>query len=170
MLSKTKKHVITLTMNNPTKLNGWTQPILDILFELFNEHAADENTKVVILTGSDPYYCAGTNLFETIKPMHPKKLYRMITESNAKLFNYFIDFPKLFLVAANGPAIGASALCDGIIASHKDSFLTPFACLAVPAEGCRSVHFQRILGTESAHKMKDGKCLQRKQRKLVTTS
>ena len=73
------------------------------------------------------------------------------------MFNYFIDFPKPILVAANGPAIGASvtsaALCDGIIASHKASFLTPFARLAVPAEGCSCVHFQRILGTESAHKM-----------------
>ena len=123
VLSKTKKHVTTLTMNNPTKLNGWTQPMLDTLFELFDEHAADKNTKVVILTGSDPYYCAGANLSENIKPMHPKKLHKMITESNAKLFNYFIDFPKPILVAANGPAIGASvnstALCNGIIASHS---------------------------------------------------
>ena len=79
MLSKTKKHVTTLTMNNLTKLNGWTQPMLDTLFELFDEHAADENTKVVILTGSDPYYCAGANLSENIKPMHPKKLHKMIT-------------------------------------------------------------------------------------------
>merc|ERR1719186_2577812 len=109
------------------------------------------------MTGSDPYYCAGANLSENIKPMHPKKLHTMIMDNNEKLFNYFLDFPKPILVAANGPAIGASvtsaSLCDGIIASEKATFLTPFARLSVPPEGCSSVHFERILGKEAAKKM-----------------
>merc|ERR1719186_1366186 len=109
------------------------------------------------MTGSDPYYCAGANLSENIKPMHPKKLHTMIMDNNEKLFNYFLDFPKPILVAANGPAIGASVtsatLCDGIIASEKATFLTPFARLSVPPEGCSSVHFERILGRDAARKM-----------------
>ena len=60
-------------------------------------------------------------------------------------------------MATNGPAIGASvtaaALCDGIIASDNSTFLTPFANLAIPPEGCSSVHFERILGKEAAQRM-----------------
>ena len=38
----------------------------------FSECAQDPDTKVLILTGADPYYCAGVDLSATIKPMHPK--------------------------------------------------------------------------------------------------
>ena len=98
----------------------------------------------------------------------------MITDNNEKLFNLFLDFPKPILVAANGPAIGATvtsaALCDGIIASERATFLTPFSRLCVAPEvclvffvkscsycshsqGCSSVHFQRLMGEAGAERM-----------------
>ena len=40
-----------------------------------------------------------------------------------------------------------------IIASEKATFHTNFRQLAVSAEGCSTVHFERILGAEAAHKM-----------------
>ena len=105
--------------------------------------------------GADPYYCAGVNLSETLKPMHPKTLHGLIYENNKAVFDIFIEFPKPLLIAANGPAIGAcvtsATLCDGIIASEKATFLTPFARLAIPPEGCSSVHFQRIMGIRLGH-------------------
>ena len=96
--------------------------------------------QVVVLTGTDPYYSAGANLSENIKPMHPRKLHAMIAEGNERIFNLFLDFPKPILVASNGPAIGATvtsaALCDGILASERATYLTPFTRLAVCPEGC----------------------------------
>ena len=104
---------------------------------------------MLILTGADPYYCAGVNLSATIKPMHPKKLHTLIKSNNQALFDTFLDFPKPIIVAANGPAIGAcvtsATLCDAIIASEKATFNVPFAALAIPPEGCSSVHFEVIL-------------------------
>ena len=157
LLLSTKNNVTTVTMNNPKKLNGWTVAMCNSMFETFDKISNDEETKVMILTGSDPYYSAGAALSENISPMHPKKLHNMIVDNNEKLFNTFLDFPKPILVAANGPAIGATvtsaALCDGILASEKASFLTPFAKLSVPAEGCSSVHFERMMGQEAAERM-----------------
>ena len=49
----------------------------------FKEVVSDPDTKVVVLTGSDPYYCAGVNLSATIQPMHPKKLHNMIFTRSA---------------------------------------------------------------------------------------
>ena len=81
----------------------------------------------------------------------------MIADGNEKIFNAFLDFPKPILIAANGPAIGATvtsaALCDGILASEKATFLTPFVRLCVSAEGCSTVHFERMMGKEAADKM-----------------
>ena len=80
---------------------------------------------MLVLTGADPYYCAGVNLSATIQPMHPKKLHSMIVTNNQvcpsvpvpdsilhiqAVFDQFLDFPKPIIIAANGPAIGETSL------------------------------------------------------------
>merc|ERR1719516_887537 len=126
----------------PKKLNGWTGNMMLTLRDRFQQHAKDPETKVLILTGADPYYCAGVNLSATIQPMHPRKLHKLIKENNQEVFESFLDFPKPIIIAANGPAIGAcvtsASLCDAIIASEKATFL---------------VHFARLMGAEAAGKM-----------------
>lgn len=150
ILSKTTSGVTVLTMNNPARLNGWTAAMLDALKAALNTAAADAATKAVVLTGTDPYYCAGVNLGAAVKLGHPKALHAFIVSHNQALFDAFLDFPKPILVAINGPAIGAcvtsATLCDAIIASDKATFSTPFATLGVPPEGCSSVVFPRQLG------------------------
>ena len=149
--------VTTLTMNTPKRLNGWTMEMMDALKEGFRAAARDDKTQVLVLTGVDPYYCAGVNLSATIRLGHPRKLHAMIVANNQALFEMFLDFPKPILIAINGPAIGASVtsatLCDGIIASEKATFSTPFAALGVTPEGCSSVQFARLMGESSAGRM-----------------
>jgi len=155
----THKHdgVTTLTMNTPARLNGWTMEMMNALKDAFRVAALDDKTKVMILTGADPYYCAGVNLAATLRLGHPRKLHAMIVETNQALFDTFLDFPKPVLIAVNGPAIGASVtsatLCDGIIASDKATFSTPFAALGVTPEGCSSIHFASLMGPVNAGRM-----------------
>ena len=65
----------TITMNNPAKYNGWTDPMLRSWMGRFADAAADDSVEALILTGSGKYYCAGVDLSGTIKPMWPKKLH-----------------------------------------------------------------------------------------------
>jgi Delta3-Delta2-enoyl-CoA isomerase len=157
VLRSTKNRVTTLTMNMPARLNGWTQGMMAALHDAMGEAAADEGTRVLILTGTDPYYTAGVNLGGTVKLAHPRVLRQQIIAHNQALFDLFIDFPKPLLVAVNGPAIGApvtsATLADAIIASERATFSTPFAALGVPPEGCSSEHFPRLLGEETAARL-----------------
>ncbi len=157
ILTQKSDGVMTLTMNTPARLNGWTMEMMDALREAFRTAAADDETGVLVLTGADPYYCAGVNLSAIFQPMHPRKLRALIIGHNQALFDMFLDFPKPLLVAVNGPAIGASVtsatLCDGIIASDRATFSTPFGALGIPPEGCSSVQFARIMGAENAARM-----------------
>ncbi len=157
VLTSTRNHVTTLTMNMPKRLNGWTMEMIEALQASLSRAASDADTRAVVLTGSDPYYSAGVNLSATIQLGHPRALRAMIIEHNQSLFDTFITFPKPILVAANGPAIGAcvtsATLCDGILASEQATFSTPFAALGVPPEGCSSVHFPRLLGAANAERM-----------------
>lgn len=149
--------ITTLTMNTPGRLNGWTMTMMNALKDALISAAVDEDTSVLILTGADPYYCAGVNLSATLRIGHPRKLRTMIVEQNQALFDMFLDFPKPLLVAVNGPAIGASVtsatLCDGIVASENATFSTPFAALGVTPEGCSSVHFARLMSQVNAQRM-----------------
>ena len=157
ILTQTQGGITTLTMNRPAHLNGWTMEMMNALKEAFKFATNEDETKVVILTGTDPYYCAGVNLAATLRLGHPRKLRSMIVEHNQGLFDTFLDFPKPILVAVNGPAIGASVtsatLCDGIIASEKATFSTPFYALGITPEGCSSIHFARLMGQANADRM-----------------
>ena len=157
IVSSTKNHVRTLRMNNPKKLNGWTLPMMEELFEAMEEAENDDDVSALIITGTDPYYSAGVNLSSTIQIDHPARLHEMIVEHNQELFENFLDFDKPILVAANGPAIGATVtsatLCDAIIASKEAAFSTPFARLGVTPEGCSSVHLPRLIGEDAAQRM-----------------
>lgn len=149
--------LLTITMNRPTKLNGWTMSMMEAFKEAFIRANKDDLIKVAIFTGNGSYFSAGVDLGGSLKPMHPKKLHQSIVEYNQQVFETFLHFSKPILVAVNGPAIGASvtsaALCSGIITSDKATFSTPFAKLGVPPEGCSSVQFPRLLGEESAQRM-----------------
>jgi enoyl-CoA hydratase/carnithine racemase len=157
VLSSTTNGVLTLTMNLPRRLNGWTIEMMDALFGAMEAAASDDTVGAVILTGVDPYYSAGVNLSSAIAITWPRQLREMIRVHNQALFDRFIEYPKPILIAVNGPAIGATAtsatLCDAIIASEKASFSTPFAKLGVTPEGCSSVHLPRMIGADAAERM-----------------
>lgn len=157
LVTTIKDEVVTICMNRPKKLNGWTLDMMMAIKAAMEAAAKDESVKVIMLTGEGDYYSAGVNLSSTIKLMHPRKLRDLIKEMNQQLFEVFLLCPKPILVAFNGPAIGASVtsatLCNGIIAANNATFSLPFAALGVTPEGCSSVHLARLMGEENAQRM-----------------
>jgi enoyl-CoA hydratase/carnithine racemase len=155
--SSFKAGVLTIIMNKPKKLNGWTTEMMEAFAKAFDKAGKDQQIKAVIFTGAGDYYSAGVNLGGTLKLMAPKKLHKLIVEHNEKLFDRFLTFPKPILIAINGPAIGASVtsatLCDGIIAADTAMFSTPFAALGITPEGCSSIQFARLVGAKNAQRM-----------------
>jgi enoyl-CoA hydratase/carnithine racemase len=153
----TAGHVTTITMDDDRRLNGWTDTMMRGLQRALATAAADDDTKVVILTAKGRYYSAGVNLSGTLKLAHPRVLREQIIKHNQALFDMFIDFKKPILVAVNGHAIGApvtsATLCDAMIASTSATFSTPFHRLGVVPEGCSSVHFERLMNAENATRM-----------------
>ncbi|KMV28420.1 crotonase [Photobacterium swingsii] len=157
LLTSIKDDVLTITMNRPNKLNGWTMDMMESLKEAFSLANTDENVKAIILTGVGKYYSAGVNLAGTLKVMPPKALHELIVKNNQRLFEVFLNCEKPLLVAINGPAIGASVtsatLANCIVAADNATFSTPFSALGITPEGCSSYHFPRLLGEENCQRM-----------------
>lgn len=149
--------VQTIRFNDPKRLNGWTLRMQNAFRYALDRAAADDSVSAVILTGTGDYYSAGVDLGGSFKMAHPRVLRQCIIERNEALFRLFIDFPKPLVAAVNGRAIGApvtsATLCDRLIASERARFLTPFAKVGLPAEGCSSAQFPRLLGETAAERM-----------------
>ena len=56
VLVSTLNGVRTIQMNNPKKLNGWTQLMMETLFGEIKRAGTDNECKVLIITSVDPYY------------------------------------------------------------------------------------------------------------------
>ena len=135
VLTCDKNRVRTLTMNNPQKLNGWTEPMLLALKRALEDAASDPSVSVIVLTGTGKYYSAGVNLAGTMQLMHPQSLHDFIYKQNRAVFDAFLDVPKPIIAAVNGAAIGAcvttASTCDALLLAEGATLSTPFARLGV---------------------------------------
>ena len=64
LLIRTEERVRTLTLNRPESRNALSAALRDKFFAALAEAETDDDVDVVILTGTDPVFCAGLDLKE----------------------------------------------------------------------------------------------------------
>jgi enoyl-CoA hydratase/carnithine racemase len=56
------EHILTLTLNHPDKLNAFNATMQQELIDAFDKADADDNVRVIIVTGAGRAFCAGADL------------------------------------------------------------------------------------------------------------
>jgi len=106
ILEEIDDNILTITINRPKKLNALNRETIQELHEAFKEAKADDEVKVVIITGSgEKAFVAGADISE-FSDFSPKEGKRLAAEGQEKLFNYVANFPKPVIAAVNGFALG----------------------------------------------------------------
>jgi len=149
--------VATVTMDNPKRLNSLTPALCYQLHQGIKKLTEDLDIRVVILTGSDPAFCAGGDLEFILQGEEAIKsgdegattIWRWIRYQFGGVVRAISQSDQQFIAAINGPVAGvglAFALaCDHILASERASLVTAFGKIGlVPEVGTSWLLTRRI--------------------------
>jgi 2-(1,2-epoxy-1,2-dihydrophenyl)acetyl-CoA isomerase len=149
--SERKGGVAILYLNRPQVLNALSEDMQHELLHFMQRARDDDSLRVLILTGRGKAFSAGgdLNMFKGAYEAYQ----RDGSDSNlgdTTLPRAFIDFPKPFIAAINGAAVGfgltVSLICDIRIAAENATFSCAFARIGVTPEFGSSYFLPHVVG------------------------
>ncbi|MBX3593399.1 enoyl-CoA hydratase-related protein [Sphingomonas sp.] len=119
-----EKGVATLTLDRPAALNALTLEMAAEMYEAVTHVATDPTVRVLLLTGAGRGFCSGADLGGDAGGEAGD-----VGESLELYFNPMLEtlfaMPKPFIVAVNGPAVGAGfgiALAGDIVLAARSAY------------------------------------------------
>jgi enoyl-CoA hydratase/carnithine racemase len=132
ILTDKRDGIATITLNRPQARNALNSLLLGELHDALVAMAADEEVKVIVLTGRGPAFCAGADLKETAGGYSADFWVRHDRTSRSMEIHKLI--PRLavpVIAAVNGFALaggcGLAMSCDLVVASENAQFGYPEA-------------------------------------------
>jgi enoyl-CoA hydratase/carnithine racemase len=153
-------HIATITLNRPDQLNAFTGTMMRELIDAFDRVDADDDVRVVIVTGAGRGFCAGADLssggdtfaaggsdVSTTVPGVPRDGGGLVT---LRIF----ECTKPVIGAINGPAVGVGITMtlpmDIRLASDTAKIGFVFARRGIVPEACSSWFLPRLVGISQA--------------------
>ena len=162
-----RDRIATITLNRPSRLNAWTPHMGRELYHAFQTAGADDDVRVVIVTGAGRGFCAGADM-DNLRGIqrgaagdapaeHAPPAGAPITPTHPALtsaYAYPLSIPKPVIGAINGPVAGLGftymLYYDMRIASDRARFGTAFARRGLIAEHGSSWMLPRLVGMANA--------------------
>lgn len=146
--------VATITIDRAEKRNAMTYAMLGAFIDAVGKAGADDNVRVVIVTGAGGAFCAGTDLADLATIPGETRGTRGAAHEGSKWWPIVLC-PKPVIGAIDGYAVGMgaefSSQCDVRIVSDRARFAWNFAHRGlVPDTGAGSWLLPRIIGPSRA--------------------
>ena len=151
--------VMTITLNQPDKLNAFSRPMRASLLDAFDEADGDDDVRAVIVTGAGRGFCAGADLSRGDETFDYEKRGELredgLNRDGGGLVTLRIfECKKPVIAAVNGPAVGIGATMtlpmDIRLASTEARFGFVFSRRGVVPEACSSWFLPRVVGISQA--------------------
>lgn len=155
VLIDTIERVRTVTLNRPEARNALDTALMRAGGGALAAAEADDGVDVVVLTGSDPAFCAGLDLRELGRSAD--NLAAVADDPAADPISAVWKMTKPVIGAINGPAItGGFELalgCDFLVASERALFGDTHARVGVTPGGGMSVFLPQAVGLRKAKEL-----------------
>lgn len=142
--------VLTLTLNQPEKLNAVGELMHAELASIFTDAADDSGSDVIVLTGAGRAFSAGGDI-EWMQTAidDPRKFDRTATEAKRIVFS-LLDCEKPVIAKVNGHATGLGAtlalFCDVIFAADSAKIGDPHVSVGFTAGDGGAVIWPQLIG------------------------
>jgi enoyl-CoA hydratase/carnithine racemase len=156
-----RERVATITLRRPERLNAWTGRMQTEYRFLLARAAADDDVRVIVVTGAGRGFCAGADARAlsghvergAYDPGTPPDLARPGYGADPRFdadFAYHFGIDKPIVAAVNGPAAGVglalACFCDVRLAAAGAKLTTAHGRLGLPAEFGLSWLLPRLVG------------------------
>ncbi|MEN9821632.1 MAG: hypothetical protein RLZ04_58 [Actinomycetota bacterium] len=159
ILYEVSDHIATITLNRPDQLNAFTNVMMREVIDAFDRIDADDDVRVVIVTGAGRGFCAGADLSgggDTFKGGGSDVQTRQgVPRDGGGLVTLRIfECTKPVIGAINGAAVGVGVTMtlpmDIRLASEHAKFGFVFARRGIVPEACSSWFLPRLVGISQA--------------------
>ncbi len=145
----TDNKVMSIAWNRPDKKNALTQDMYGAVADALNAADADNDIRVVLITGTKDCFTAGNDLAGFLN--------NSVGDEAAPVSQFMkaiASFKKPIVAAVNGPAIGIGTTMllhfDIVVAADSTVFSMPFTNLGLCPEAASSFLLPRLAGYQRA--------------------
>ncbi len=161
LLESVEGGVATLTMNRPERRNAMSKAMLAGLLEALGRLADDNAVGAIVLTGTEPAFCAGGD----VKAMAEGKEFDDDTlegkaqalRGSMEISRLLHEMPKPTIAMVGGAAAGAglslALACDLRVAGTEAKFATAFARVGYSGDFGGSYFLSQLVGTAKAREL-----------------
>ena len=161
ILYEVRDRIASVTLNRPDQLNAWTDVMAEEVYQATHAAAADENVRVIILTGAGRAFCAGGDI-TGFKSENPRqlidKLPRAYDFSRRPDYQsrtaYFPSLSKPVIAMLNGATAGIGLVhalfCDVRFAAGDAVMTTAFSRIGLASEYGMGWILNRVIGHANA--------------------
>jgi enoyl-CoA hydratase/carnithine racemase len=151
--------IATITLNRPEQLNAFTNTMMREVIDAFDRVDADDEVRVVIVTGAGRGFCAGADLSgggETFSGggSDVQTDAGVPRDGGGLVTLRIFECTKPVIAAINGPAVGVGVTMtlpmDIRLASEGAKFGFVFARRGIVPEACSSWFLPRLVGISQA--------------------
>lgn len=147
--------ILTLTLNRPDRMNAFNADMRRELIEAFDAADADDEVRVIIVTGAGKAFCAGADLESGGDTFNRhKRSNQDLRDGGGTVSLRIFECTKPVIGAFNGAAVGVGATMtlpmDIRLASTKARFGFVFARRGITMEACSSWFLPRLVGVQQA--------------------
>jgi enoyl-CoA hydratase/carnithine racemase len=152
-----ERGILTITLNRPDRLNAWTPTMGRELIAAFDRADADDEVRVIVITGAGRGFCAGADLaaggdtFDWRKRGNGQAVPR---DGGGQFTLRVFESTKPVIAAINGPAVGIGATMtlpmDIRLAADGARIGFVFVRRGIVPEACSSWFLPRVVGISRA--------------------